>query len=216
MSVKNLTNNPRLPIINSVLDYANLVTLIGLVLSVTGIYFAITKYLHAAGALLGLALLADMFDGWVARKTPNRMEVLSKIGTQLDSLSDVVHGAILSGIILSSLANYSEFAIFIAVLLSATSVIRLAYFTVFGPNEDGSYTGLPVIFNSFSASLAPILIIGEPQWILCFSVFLLLLSALNVSSFRVPKLKGKSLIIFNFITLLGVIFNLYLEWFKKI
>ncbi|MBL0338168.1 MAG: CDP-alcohol phosphatidyltransferase family protein [Rhodospirillaceae bacterium] len=72
-------------------DLANLCTLLGLCLGLTGIYLSIIGYATLGLAALFLAVLCDIFDGIIARTTENRTSQSSAIGGQLDSLADLIH-----------------------------------------------------------------------------------------------------------------------------
>ena len=71
-------------------DPSNICSLTGLLSSFIGIYFAITgKYLYALIAVLW-AVIFDWADGMIARRIKDRTDYHRAIGTQLDSLIDIV------------------------------------------------------------------------------------------------------------------------------
>jgi CDP-diacylglycerol--serine O-phosphatidyltransferase len=190
-------------------DRANLVTLPGLVCAVLGIYGALLQQPHLGAALLGLALLADMLDGVVARAEPGRAAYLARAGGRLDALCDVVHGGVLPGILLTAVGGISPFTVLASLALAVCSVIRLSSFSTFGPNADASYKGVPVIFNSLAGCLC-VATSGPPATAAVFAAILVLLAILNVSNLRIPKLKGGSLLAFNGLCAGSVGVNLHL------
>mmetsp|Transcript_18343 Transcript_18343/g.29482 ORF Transcript_18343/g.29482 Transcript_18343/m.29482 type:complete len:217 (+) Transcript_18343:4483-5133(+) len=178
-------------------DPANAVTLTGLGFAVAGLHLAILGKVYLGAACLAAALLADMFDGWVARRSgPHRAKHMSSVGVQLDSIADLMHGAVLPAILMSALIGWGPVSLVLSVLLALCAATRLTYFSVFGGNPDGSYRGVPVIYTSFFTSLCigllPLNVAGQVMpW--CIGAIALL----NVSSVRVPKLSGKGLAGFN-------------------
>ena len=71
---------------------ANAVTLFGLISSVLSCFLAASgpENIKFAVLMLFLAMICDMFDGKIARSTPNRGEKQQFYGVQLDSLCDVI------------------------------------------------------------------------------------------------------------------------------
>ena len=59
-------------ILSFVIDWANLVTLLGLSSGILAIYFALTQNFPAAVIAMLWAVLLDWYDGLVARATPGR------------------------------------------------------------------------------------------------------------------------------------------------
>lgn len=201
------SNNPDHPrIISIAFDYANLVTLLGALFSICGVFFAINGNLYFSAAALAAALLADMCDGWVARLQRNRAKKMAVIGVQLDSLCDVLHGGVLPAIIFCTIQGWPLWSLAVAVGVILCAIIRLAYFSVFGPEPDGSWRGLPVIFNSFFVSLW-VLLLDIPFVASVFPVLMIALLALNVCDFRMPKIKGKTLAAFNAACFLIILTN---------
>ncbi len=178
-------------------DPANAVTLAGLGLAVAGLHAAAVGAVHLGAACLAAALLADMTDGWVARRAgPGRAAHMSRAGVQLDSIADLMHGAVLPAALAGALTGWGPVSLALSVLLALCAATRLTYFSVFGGNADGSYRGVPVIWTSLVASLVVgLLPPGLAALLLPWCIGALAL--LNVSSVRVPKLAGPGLAAFN-------------------
>ena len=184
----------RAPVILSfVVDKANIVTLTGLGCGVLSIYFAITQNFRAAIIAMLWAVLMDWFDGLVARRQPNRSETHKLFGAQMDSLVDIVTSAAGPAILLLSVGQFSPWFYPGALAIIMAGVLRLAYFNVYGHDENGTHAGL-TIDNS------P-LVIGGVFLLFTFldrSVFaavlyatILVLSFLHVAPFRMNQLGGR-------------------------
>jgi CDP-diacylglycerol--serine O-phosphatidyltransferase len=122
------------------LTYASLLSAIGAIAS------AYAGSAAAAGALIGLAVLADTFDGWFARlfrRTPEERA----FGAELDSLSDAIaFGAapcICMALIAPRLDGWQAMAWWIAFAAFASCAItRLAFYNVTHERATG-FVGLP-------------------------------------------------------------------------
>jgi CDP-diacylglycerol--serine O-phosphatidyltransferase len=189
-------------------DPANAVTLAGLGFGVAGLYAAVADEVHIGAACLAAALLADMMDGWVARRSSARRQPhMSRVGVQLDSIADLMHGAILPATLMGALMGWGLVSLMLSVALALCAATRLSYFSVFGGNPDGSYRGVPVIYTSLVTSLLIGLLpmdiaTAVVPW--CIGV----IAVLNVSSIRVAKLFGKGLAAFNLTCASMVVVNL--------
>jgi phosphatidylserine synthase len=186
---------PRPPILGSMRDAANLLTLAGVFSSMLAITFACTGRLSAAAVSLVAAFIFDVIDGPVAKRLKNRSAADGAIGANLDSLADVISaGAAMSVVFLA----YGDFqAAFLpgAFLLVGAATLRLAYFNVHGLNDSSTtYTGLPT--DLAIISFVAVLLLDGPLSRSAFQVLLYgtvtVLAGLMVSPFRVPKFTGRS------------------------
>jgi CDP-diacylglycerol--serine O-phosphatidyltransferase len=198
---------PLATILRSLSDAANLVTVFGLCAGVVGILAVLRGEFYLGGAFLGVALLCDMLDGNVARRLSNRSLQNARLGVQLDSLADVVHGGVLPSLLVVALNEHSAVSSLVAVALCVAVVLRLAHFNVFGLSDGGNYMGVPVIFNSLAVALA----VGLVPTALVGMVLLAgsaTLAALNVLGLPVPKLRGVGLWLFLVTNLIAILANL--------
>jgi archaetidylserine synthase len=174
-------------------DLPNIVSLVGLLCAVLGIYFAILGNFPAAIIGLIWAVFFDWSDGIVARRMKGRTDEYRAFGGQLDSLIDIVSFGILPAIFLLSYGEFSPWFLPGAFVIVAAPAIRLSYFNVFGMIDDSTYPGMAVdnngiilafvfLFNAvFSQSVFSIIL-----YTVCVSI-----AALNVSSIRTPKFTGR-------------------------
>ncbi|MCP4600529.1 MAG: CDP-alcohol phosphatidyltransferase [Proteobacteria bacterium] len=173
-------------------DRANLLTMVGLVSSVVGIYFAIKGSFAAAMIAMLWAIFFDWFDGPVARRTKDRDKSFGELGAALDSLADLVSFGVVPAIVLLSYGEFSPWFLPGAIALIAAGALRLSYFDVFGLEGGSTYVGLPLDINSFlftGVFLFENLADREIfQWVIyAMSV---VLATMNVSSMRIPKMVG--------------------------
>ncbi|MCL2690160.1 MAG: CDP-alcohol phosphatidyltransferase family protein [Chitinispirillia bacterium] len=190
-----------------------------------GIYFAANGSLRYALICLMVSGLCDGFDGKVANlKERNDRE--RNFGIQIDALADIVNFGALPAVIgymlisdyQSQLFTTLSISVFIMYVLAA--LIRLAYFNVteaelVSKNKKRKYyEGLPVT----SAAL----IIPFVYSVCCFfrlplpaiyTVVLALLSAAFVLKIKIPKPRGRALIV---ISLLGLPAIIYIIFFGGI
>ncbi|MHA1264415.1 MAG: CDP-alcohol phosphatidyltransferase family protein [Candidatus Helarchaeota archaeon] len=146
-------------------DYVTLVgTITGtaaILLAILGAYYGDPFLILCATFSWGVALGADLFDGWVARK----LNQVNAIGKEIDSLSDAVSFVVAPGIIILSatlidefpMAVFPKWIIFVGVLIFVfCGIIRLAWFNVANIGE--GYTGL---VTPMSAAIMVLLFISH-------------------------------------------------------
>lgn len=185
----------RPPILDSLRDAANLLTLAGACSSVLAITLAVTGRLSAAAVGLVAAFVFDVIDGPVAKRLKGRNDQDRAIGANLDSLADVVSAGVALSVVFLAYGDFEAAFVPGAFLLVGAATLRLAYFNVYGLSEASTtYTGLPtdLVIISFVA----VLLLDGPLTRSAFQVVLygavLVLAGLMVSSLRVPKFTGKS------------------------
>src|SRR3954462_11432016 len=81
-------------IVSFALDWANAMTLAGLCCAGASVFFSGQGRVSAAALAMVWAVGFDWFDGPVARASRRRTEATRRIGAQLDSLADLVSGAV--------------------------------------------------------------------------------------------------------------------------
>ena len=110
-----------------------MITSCNLLSGVVGLYFAFQGNFEVATICMLAAGLFDFLDGFAARL----LKASSPIGTQLDSLSDVVSFGVLPTAMLCGF-SHTPFPLFLA----AFSALRLAKFNV-DDRQHASFIGLP-------------------------------------------------------------------------
>ncbi|OUJ69336.1 CDP-alcohol phosphatidyltransferase family protein [Hymenobacter crusticola] len=157
--------------------------------------------LAEAAYLIGLAAVADFFDGLVARA----LHVSSPIGKDLDSLADMVSFGVVPGAILYKLLqlslpnNLPTWLAYLAFTVSIFSALRLAKFNNDARQSD-SFIGLPTPACTLVVASLPLILLhdsfGLASFILNPWVLLgltVLLSGLLVAEIPLFALKFKNL-----------------------
>lgn len=181
------------PIILSFLvDWANLVTLMGLASGMLSLYFAFDGKFQAAILALLWAVLFDWFDGPIARRMRGRTEGQKLFGMKMDSLVDVISSATVPGILLVAYADFSLWFYPGALAIMMAGVLRLAYFDVYGVDKDGTIAGISMDFTPLA--VAGVFLLEGPlshdAFAGLFYGVVLLMAFLHVAPFRMHKLSG--------------------------
>ncbi len=174
-------------------DRANLLTLTGLVCGILAIWLAVCGHYTAATTALLWALFCDWFDGPVARLATDRSEDDMAFGAQLDSLADIVCSGVAPAMLLICIGGLDPWYLPGAVLLVVSGAIRLAHFNVFGADDDGAYSGLPIDSNLIVVTaLFPFReLLGHAAFSGTLYCAIVALALLGVLPFRMPKLTGR-------------------------
>ena len=132
----------------------NLFTLINLSLGFFSILLSSNGNFSSAALLILAAAIADFLDGFLAKK----LNAVSDLGKQLDSLSDMITFGISPAILmyyflLELPQTISPYSNFLVVLIPIFSAIRLTKFNI-DENQVQNFKGLPTPANAlFFASL---------------------------------------------------------------
>ncbi|MDQ3142151.1 MAG: CDP-diacylglycerol--serine O-phosphatidyltransferase [Bacteroidota bacterium] len=177
---------------------ANLLTALNLICGSLAVIFILQESYEIAFWLLILAAVVDFLDGWVARK----LQQESELGTQLDSLADVISFGLAPGCIafqLFQVQNMSEqvpgILAYVGLLLPVMSAFRLARFNLKTSHVPVNFEGLPTpAMGLFFAGLLSIVIhpseliskVFHPMVILFLVV---LFSWLMISKISILKIK---------------------------
>ena len=188
-----MNNSHQAGMLSFVKDLPNIISLLGLLSAVFGIYFAIEGNFLAAVIGVLWAVLFDWYDGIIARKMKGRTKVQGDFGAQLDSIIDIVSFGILPAIILLSYGNYNIWFLPGAFVIVATSAIRLAYFNVYGLIDSKTYKGFPLDNNVLILALVFLFegFFTPSTFSIIIYALMMILSALNLSSIPTPKFGGK-------------------------
>ena len=168
-----------------------ILTYIGVLFGVTGIYFSLTGQLDQAMISLIIAGLCDLFDGSVARRLKRDAQEL-EFGKEIDALADTISvlalplvlGLVISGSMVLPVIVYGCYVI--------AGIIRLAYFNITGVEETTqgrNYHGLPVTYAALIFPLIYLPLSFLPAGILSilWPVSYLLVAAAFVIDLRIPK-----------------------------
>ena len=122
----------------------SLITYLGIIVGVAGIYFAATN-IYAAMICLFACAICDFFDGKFARKF-KRDDREKRFGIAIDSLADTLAFVALPVAILFNVAIVPAVAITVAIVYVAAGITRLAAFTAAAdPGKPTKiYRGLPI------------------------------------------------------------------------
>ncbi|MEC8968678.1 MAG: CDP-diacylglycerol--serine O-phosphatidyltransferase [Bacteroidota bacterium] len=132
----------------------NLFTLINLSLGFFSILLSSQGNFSSAALLILFASIADFLDGFLAKK----LNAVSDLGKQLDSLSDMITFGLSPSILmyyflLELPQTISPYSNYLVVLIPIFSALRLAKFNI-DANQDQNFKGLPTPANAlFFASL---------------------------------------------------------------
>ena len=131
----------------------NLLTSTNLFCGVLAILFIVQDNIEATLIALGIALVADFFDGFAARL----LGVSSPIGKELDSLADMVSFGVVPGLILARMIQEAQGVVFptlenpyffgVGFLVIIFSALRLAKFNLDERQSDNFY-GVPTPANT--------------------------------------------------------------------
>lgn len=201
--------------------YWVILTYLGVISAVCGIYLAFDGYVDYAILCLMISGVCDMFDGPVAKLKKNRTDREKGYGIQIDALADLVSFGVFPVIIGFALGiPFGEvFGIAIAAVYVLAALIRLAYFNVIELELHNKgqkrkfYEGLPVtsvalimplvyaICLAFNTSLSTISLV--------YSIMLIVISVAFITRIKIPKLRGRQLIIF---VVIGLPIISYFVW----
>lgn len=196
-------------------DPANLLTLTGLVCGVLAISFSARGAFTAASTALLWALFCDWFDGPLARRNPHRTDHDRAFGAQLDSLADVVSSGVAPAVLLICIGNFEPWFFPGALMLVVAGAMRLAHFNVFGHDDKGGYTGLPIDTNIIVVTaLFPFReLLGHTVFPWALYGAIVTLAVLNVAPFRMPRLVGGwYYVIFVYVIVMTLINMILLTW----
>ena len=181
-------------------NYTVILTYLGMLVSFTGLTFAVQGNLRAALTCLMISGVCDMLDGKIA-STMERTAREKRFGIQIDSLSDLVCFGVLPAAITWQLSDGHASGFYISALYLLCALIRLAWFNVDEEERQGEsdgarevYLGLPV---TMAALFLPAVLgigraLGLPLGRLAAGL-LLLMGAAFLTPFRLkkPALVGK-------------------------
>ncbi len=176
------------------LDFPNIFTLTGLIISLLSAIFAIQGNFYLAAICLIYAGLTDMLDGVVARSM-QRTQLQSEVGKQLDSIVDVCSFGFAPAIFAYCFGLQDIFSITLLIFYVAINGLRLSYFNSTGliSNEKEEYfTGLPVTYAALFITLAftaSVFVSHFVMKLILDGVYFLLAVAM-IANFKMIKITG--------------------------
>ena len=184
----------RRPIVGHLLDAANLVTLAGLLSSISAITFAVRGDFAIAGIGLVLAFFFDGIDGPVSKRLTGRTAEDRAFGASLDSLVDMVGAGATLAVVLLAFGGFAAAYVPGAFALVGAVAFRLSYFDAHGLDErTGRYVGMPTdqAIVAFAALMLLETQLGQELFPVVLYAGAMVLVALMVSPLRFPKLTGR-------------------------
>ena len=183
-----------------------IITYIGVIFGLLGVYFTICSNISSAIICLILAGICDMFDGKVARMC-KRDDSEKEFGIQLDSLADVFLFVAFPAVMGVKFFSQMPVLNIVLILYMLAGIIRLAWFNMIA-DIDGPvkyYTGLPV---TSIAIILPIFyaisLVFKFEFTYLAALIYLLVGIFFILNVKIPKTKGIWYVIFS---LLAVIFT---------
>ena len=139
----------------------NFVTLLNLLSGGIAVIFAVEGDLSTAALFVFLGILFDFFDGFIARK----LNVVSDLGLQLDSLADVVTSGLVPALVLFHLFELSiapswdthHILPYFGLLVLLASAYRLAKFNI-STEQSNYFIGLPTPANALLILSLPLIL----------------------------------------------------------
>ncbi|MCK0101175.1 CDP-alcohol phosphatidyltransferase family protein [Pseudohalocynthiibacter sp. F2068] len=203
----------KLQTVHGVYNPACLITMFGAFASCLSICFSVSELISLSLVALILAGLADLFDGYVARKLDlNDFE--KAFGVQLDTVVDVVSFVAAPAVIGFAISGGSLWAIVCIVLFMLAGLVRLAHFNTdvgTGHGAVDSHLGLPVTYAALvlPVVLFPMLFMGPTAFQFVLGAVFLSLAVLFITPVTVPKPRGVFYVLF---AVLAVLFVSLWSW----
>lgn len=193
-----ISRNPdkleRVPLVQLV---PNMVTLSGMCFGLTSIRFAMEGRFQTAVFLILLSAVMDGLDGLLAR----RLQAMSKIGAQLDSLSDFLCFGVAPAILVYQmhLMGAGSIGWIFALIFAAACCLRLARFNVTSEMDEEQKTtphfvGVPAPAGAMLGLLPVFLTLADmedlTQWPILVGLWMAFVALLMISELRTLSPKG--------------------------
>lgn len=205
LTKSNLLRIARLQRVHGIYNYACFVSIAGAFAGGLAICLSITGHIGLSLVALILAGLADLFDGYIARKLD--FGAFEKaFGVQLDTVVDVLSFVAAPAVIGVTLADGNPFVIGCIVIYMLTGIVRLAHFNtemVGGQPPTDSHSGLPVTYAALVLPVffVPMGLFEGAAFQVALGAIYFLMAALFISPFTMPKPRGVSYAIFSLLAL---------------
>ena len=191
MTNQNLTDGTvSVPSRNLLVWLPNAATLSSLILGVSAIIVLGDRHFITASILIAIAAMLDVLDGHLAQ----RFNAITDIGTQLDSLADMVSFGVAPTLLIYYIMRDVGVSPYVAlggsILFVLAGALRLARYNVMGAERSAYFTGMPI-------PLGCALIIAGSFWqhwslAIWWLIGVAIVSYLMISPFPYPKAKHLS------------------------
>ena len=180
------------------LKKADILTFLNISLGFAAMVFILADDLVMAVRLIIVAIVADGFDGYFARRSKTE----SEFGMNFDSLSDCISFGVAPALLIYAYV-LEWWIIPFSVMYIAAGVLRLARYNVsFKEVEEGTFIGMPIPIGALLISLT---VLGDFPWLLLLAAALFV-SYLMVCSIRFKKVATGGFPVLNlFILLLAAV-----------
>ncbi len=184
-----------------------ILTYIGVISSIVGIYLGLNNNMDGAFLCLIFCGVCDLFDGVIARRC-NRSDRAKAFGVQLDSLADVMLFLAFPSVLgFCLLGNMGVFTIPYVI----AGIIRLAWFnitTAYTPVTH--FQGLPVTYSALILSVYYFIsqLITSVDITLGFILLYIIMAVAFIINVKIPKPRGKAYLFFSLlavVTAVGII-----------
>lgn len=182
-------------IFTEILNIAFTVTWLGLFLSVSACFLALSEQMSMAILCLMYSGICDLFDGVVARHL-NLPAEQQEFGLHIDTIVDMASFGITPIIIAYALGVGNQvWEVILLISFASCAAMRLAYFNIHGFTESNQiklYTGLPVTYIALLFPLVYVTrgLLSEEMFEWLVKVLLVLTALLFILKIPVPKPQG--------------------------
>jgi CDP-diacylglycerol--serine O-phosphatidyltransferase len=156
---------------------ADMLTFLNISLGFTAMVFILTNEFSMAARFILAAVVADGFDGYIARRSNTE----SEFGMNFDSLSDCISFGVAPALLVYAYVSQWWIIVFSVVYLAA-GVLRLARYNVtFNKVEEGTFIGMPIpvgallvvlaVFGDFPALLVVAAVVFVSYLMVCSILF---------------------------------------------
>ncbi|KYK30885.1 MAG: hypothetical protein AYK19_04480 [Theionarchaea archaeon DG-70-1] len=176
------------------LKKADILTFLNISLGFAAMVFILNNNIDSAARLIIVAVVADGFDGYFARRSKTE----SEFGMNFDSLSDCISFGVAPALLIYSYVS-EWWVTIISILYMAAGVLRLARYNVsFRGMEEGTFIGMPIPIGALLMVLA---VFGDLPVVLLAGAALFV-SYLMVCSINFTKISTKRFPVQNLAVLL--------------
>lgn len=170
---------------------SNLITYLGLFLSLTSIGWILHGQLDLAMMAFILSGICDLFDGRFANSF-QRTEAEKAFGLELDSLCDVINFAALPAVLIIKTIHFQWLSWPLTLIFCFSAITRLAYFNRNAKSEDGRdpyFTGVPVTYSALAFPVFYVLcqLLNPIVFSIGLPLLAILMAFLFVWNIRIPK-----------------------------